>query len=144
MTVSYNCSFVVGLSEDLRSECFICLNVLRDPYMVGCCGYRFCRTCIAPIQKKAQKCPLCKSSFTSLPDRQLERILNKKMVHCSNKAYNGCECEIPLGSLEEHLKDMSNPVQLLPEPVPFHAGGVEAALRGVSQVPSALSKCLWS
>ena len=100
----YNCSFVVGLSEDLQSECSICLNVLREPYMVGCCGYRFCRTCIAPIQKKAQKCPLCKSSFTSLPDRQLERILNKKLVHCSNKAHNGCEREIPLGSLEEHLK----------------------------------------
>ena len=76
---------------------------LREPYIVGCCGYRFCRTCIQPIQKLTRKCPLCNSGFSCLPDRQLERILREKLVYCSNKS-NGCFSEIVLGSLEDHLK----------------------------------------
>lgn len=98
----YECSFVKPVHDDLQSECSICLHVLREPYLVGCCGYRFCRTCIEPLQKKSRHCPLCKETFTSFPDKQLERILNEKLVYCPHKE-TGCKWEGKLAALEGHL-----------------------------------------
>ena len=99
----YECSFVEEFPKDFQSECSVCLHILREPYMVGCCGYRFCRACIQPIQQSTSVCPLCKLSFSSLPDKQLERILNDKLVYCSFKE-DGCEWKDKLRALEEHLK----------------------------------------
>lgn len=99
----YECSFVEELSKDFQSECPVCLHVLRQPNIVGCCGYRFCQVCIQPIQKDGGKCPLCKDSFGSLPDRQLERILNDKTVYCSYKD-NGCPWSDKLKDLDQHVK----------------------------------------
>ena len=101
----YDCSFVRVLPDpsDVQSECPICLHVLREPYLVGCCGYRFCRACIEPIQKKRfNRCPLCKKGFSFLPDKQLERILNGKLVYCTHKS-KGCEWQGKLVELDDHL-----------------------------------------
>lgn len=104
LLAGYDCSFVRLLPSDLQSECSICLYVLREPYLVGCCGYRFCRTCIEPIQNQPRrKCPLCnQQNFSSLPDKQLERILNDKLVYCANKS-GGCSWNGRLAELETHL-----------------------------------------
>ena len=99
----YDCTFVDCLPTDLQSACPICLHVLREPYLVGCCGYRFCRACIEPIQKKrVHRCPLCNEGFSSLPDKQLERILNYKLVYCAHRG-EGCEWEGKLVELDSHL-----------------------------------------
>ncbi len=104
LLAGYDCSFVVPLPRDLQSECSICLHILREPYLVGCCGYRFCRCCIEPIQKKAfRRCPLCNNkNFSSLPDKQLERTLNEKLVYCSHKS-DGCKWKGRLVELENHV-----------------------------------------
>ena len=49
-------------------------------------------------------CPLCKQKIaTSIPDRQLERLLNEKLVYCSNKK-SGCKWTGELGRFEtSHL-----------------------------------------
>ena len=99
----YECSFVEEFPKDFESECPVCLHILCEPYMVGCCGYRFCRACIQPIQQSTSVCPLCKLSFSSLPDKQLERILNDKLVYCSFKE-GGCEWKDKLRALQKHLK----------------------------------------
>ena len=44
--VGYACDFVDTIPKELQTECSICLHVLRDPHMVDCCGYRFCKSCI--------------------------------------------------------------------------------------------------
>ena len=102
--VGYDCSFVEHLPSDFQSECSICLHVLREPYLVGCCGYRFCRSCIEPIQKtRKRSCPLCKDRlFTSFPDKLLGRILSEKMVYCTHKS-DGCLWKGKLIELEDHI-----------------------------------------
>ena len=99
----YECSFAENFPNDFDSECPICLHILREPYIVGCCGYRFCRSCIDPVQSSTGHCPLCKLSFSSLPDKHLERLLNDRVVYCSYKE-EGCEWKDKLRALEEHLK----------------------------------------
>ena len=95
----YSCEFVHPVSEDLQTECSICLQVLRNPHMVDCCCHRFCRHCISRVNK----CPLCNSNFTStLADKQLERTLNQKRVYCPDKD-KGCTWTGELSSLDQHL-----------------------------------------
>ena len=99
----HDCSFVDPLPADLQSECSICLHILREPYLVDCCGYRFCRACIEQIQKHGKKrCPLCKETFNSMPDKQLARILNAKVVYCTHKDA-GCDWKGKLAELDMHL-----------------------------------------
>ena len=93
-------SFVSPLPSDVQSECPICLHVLREPYLVSCCGCRFCRGCVEPVGK--ERCPVCNSPFSCLPDKQLERLLKEKSVYCTNKS-DGCEWTGPLAELEGHL-----------------------------------------
>ena len=108
LQAGYECSFVagkLGKLELLQSECSICLHILREPYLVGCCGYRFCRNCIEPIQKTTRRCPLCDNAFSTLPDRQLERVLKEALVYCSNRDGNsGCKWEGKLVDFEKHAK----------------------------------------
>lgn len=107
LSSGYDCSFVDPPSGDLQVECSVCLHVLREPCLVSCCGYRFCRACIEPIQKgdgwsTGGKCPLCKESFTSLLDKQLARTLKGKAVYCTHKD-TGCDWKGKLGLLDSHL-----------------------------------------
>ena len=101
----YECSFVEDLPKEVQTECSICLNVLREPYMVGCCGYRFCRNCIVPVQKSTGRCPLCNNSFHSLPDKHLERILLDRMVYCSHRdERSGCQWQGKLMDFDSHIR----------------------------------------
>ena len=51
-------------------------------------------------------CPLCKQKIAAaIPDKQLERLLNEKLVYCSNKKH-GCTWCGELGRLEDnHLNE---------------------------------------
>ena len=59
-------------------------------------------------------CPLCKQKIaTSIPDRQLEGVLNEKLVYCSNKK-SGCKWTGELGKFEaSHLMNECLYVQVL-------------------------------
>ena len=59
----YSYLFVEELTKDLQAECSICLHTVREPHLVGCCGYRFCKTCIEPLLP-AKRCPLCNGICT--------------------------------------------------------------------------------
>ena len=50
----YDCQFV-DPPQELQTECAICLHVVREPYLVDCCGYRFCRVCIENVDTEARK-----------------------------------------------------------------------------------------
>lgn len=106
----YDCSFVTPLPKDFQSECPICLHILREPHIVGCCGYRFCRSCIDPIQNGTKKCPLCNCIFSTFPDKQLERTLKEKLVCCPHKC-DGCLWKGKLADLDDHLFEEFSPGQ---------------------------------
>ena len=99
----YRCIFVKDPPDHLQTECSICLGVLREPYLVDCCGYSFCRSCIEPIKSEHQPCPLCAVQFTTcIPDKRLQRTLNDLEVYCSHKE-GGCEWVGQMRDLPQHL-----------------------------------------
>ena len=99
----YSCEFVDTIPEELQTECCICLYVLKDPYMIDCCGYRFCKNCIETHVSRNDSCPLCKHDCPRIvADKQLARILRQKMVRCTHKE-EGCTWTGELHVLDNHL-----------------------------------------
>ena len=99
----YECIFVNDPPKVLQTECPICLCVLKEPYIIDCCGNSFCRTCIDPIKEECKPCPLCNVQFTNtIPDKRLQRTLNELQVYCCHKE-DGCEWVGELGNLTQHL-----------------------------------------
>ena len=97
----YDCEFVDALQK--RSECPLCLLVLREPHQATCCGKIFCKACITKIRDKEQPCPTCMTaSFTSYPDKGLQQELYSCGVYCPKKT-EGCDWEGELGELDHHL-----------------------------------------
>lgn len=96
----YSCSFV-SPPKELQFECSICLHIAKSPRLVSCCGFRFCSDCILKIEKDGNPCPLCKESFTTLPDKLLERTLNEKHVVCG---FASCSWVGLLREYDSHLK----------------------------------------
>ena len=97
----YSCQFVEELATDLQAECSICLQTVREPHLVDCCGYRFCKTCIEPLLS-SKRCPLCNGHFsTVIQDKLLQRTLNQKQVYCTRKS-EGCLWTGELAKIEEH------------------------------------------
>ena len=99
----FDCVFVAEPPKQLLTDCSICLCVLKDPYLVDCCGISFCQSCIKPIQDDNKPCPVCNTSFvTCIPDKRLQRTLNEMEVYCSNKEL-GCKWKGEFGKLLQHL-----------------------------------------
>ena len=99
----FECIFVKDPPEQFQTECSVCLCVLREPYLLDCCGYSFCKSCIEPIKSEKKPCPLCGVHFTTcIPDKRLQRTLNDFQVYCSHKE-EGCEWAGQLANLAQHL-----------------------------------------
>ena len=105
----YDCDFVEPPPEAIQAECPVCLQVLREPCLISCCGHKFCRECIERVKKDRKLCPLCsKQDFTFMRELGLERSLKELEVWCSYK-HEGCEWRGKLGKLEEHLNQDPSP-----------------------------------
>ena len=101
----FDCDFLEEPPKQLQTKCIICLCILKDPYLVNCCGVSFCHSCIEPIQTSNKPCPHCNVAFTTcIPDKRLQRSLNDMKVYCSHKEF-GCEWVGELGKLAQHLND---------------------------------------
>ena len=101
----YPCEFVKQPPELVSSECSICLQILREPHLISCCGHNYCRYCIGLVQKEGGPCPLCNEpGFTVLHNKGLQRALNELQVRCVHRG-SGCEWTGELGKLEEHLNE---------------------------------------
>ena len=99
----FDCEFVERPPEVLQSECPVCLQIIRDPYQVTCCGYSFCHSCIERIKADNKPCPTCNvKGFSDFPDKRLERSLYAFKVRCSRQK-DGCEWTGELGQLDVHL-----------------------------------------
>ena len=119
----FDCKFVEPFPKEVQTDCSVCLHTLKQPYVVGCCGYRFCKSCLAPSIKS---CPLCKEvNFDRLQDKQLERLLNQRLVYCLLQG-SGCKWTGELGKLSSHLsfEDSLSVTACEKLPVPCsHCGG---------------------
>ena len=116
----YECEFVEPPPIQLQSECPICLQILREPYIVDCCGYSFCAACIERVGRDGKPCPHCiHSGYTTLVNKGLKRALNEYRVYCPHRLMiSGCEWEGELGKLDRHLNSDSLPERQL-EGCPF-------------------------
>ena len=99
----FDCEFVERPQEAFQVDCPICLSVLREPYLISCCGYNFCRLCIERVQLQNGSCPTCnEEGFSVVPNKGLKRSLYAFKVHCSHKK-EGCQWTGELGELDKHL-----------------------------------------
>ena len=107
-TMGYECEFVEQPPNELQSECPICLQILREPHLVSCCGYSFCAACIERVKRDDKPCPMCKvPSFASMANVGLRRTLHEYKVHCLHQCL-GCEWVGKLGDLNSHLNSLYN------------------------------------
>ena len=83
----------------------MCLQIIRDPYQVTCCGYSFCRVCIERIKTDNKHCPTCnEENITVFPDKRLQRSLYDFEVYCTHRD-KGCNWTGELRQLENHLNE---------------------------------------
>ena len=96
----YDCDFVTAPATHL--ECSICLLVLRNPHVIGCCGNHFCEPCIGRVQRDKKPCPLCNDpDLSSMLHKGVKREVNSLEVYCPQKAL-GCDWKGELGKIECH------------------------------------------
>ena len=99
----YECEFVEPPQKQLQSECPICLQILREPHLISCCGHSYCEACIERVGNDGKPCPLCNEpGFTTMANKGLKRTLHEFRVYCPHRL-RGCEWEGELGKLDEHL-----------------------------------------
>ncbi len=100
----FNCEFVKPPERDnLQLECSVCLQIIREPHQVTCCGKKYCYTCIEYIKTSGRPCPNCSTrDIVSFSDVGLQQKLYVLKVRCSHQK-DGCEWTGELGQLDEHL-----------------------------------------
>ena len=98
----YNYTFVEEPSEDFK--CPICLLVLRNPHLTGCCGQNLCESCIESSRKRSSQCPLCRGEdFQSMRDLKEERKILSLEVYCTNRR-GGCTWKGTVKEIDDHLR----------------------------------------
>ena len=93
--------FVDGPLKD--SNCPICLQLLKDPFLTGCCGHHFCNEYIGSVRQQKNECPICKSwPITGIINKRFKREINEAQVYCPLRP-QGCEWTGEYGNLRTHL-----------------------------------------
>ena len=87
-------------------ECPICLQIVKQPYQVKCCGKNVCKQCLVSSQPQ---CPNCSGSAGSFFNKGLLQILLEIYIHCPNKG-KGCNWKGMLHDLDAHLNTESQQV----------------------------------
>ena len=108
VSVGFSCQLVEPSSPNLQTECPVCLQIIREPYQVTCCGKKFCQSCIQTVKDTNKPCPTCNNkNYTSFIDKGFKQLLCGLKVRCSHQK-EGCEWTGELGQLDEHLN--TNPL----------------------------------
>ena len=110
-TSGYEADFVEKPSQ--QYECPVCLLVLREPYLLSCCGIKVCHPCVTRIQNTTPAvCPMCRETFTAMMDKQLNRLILDLAVRCPLKS-NGCKWVGELLHVNEHTASVINGCQFV-------------------------------
>ena len=101
--MGFDCEFLEPPPENLQTRCPVCLQIIREPYQVPCCGKKYCQSCIQTIKIKNKSCPTCNTEgFSNFPDTGHKQSLYGLKVRCSHQK-DGCEWTGELRQLDEHL-----------------------------------------
>ncbi len=108
--LGFDCEFVEPPPKRyVQSECPVCLQIIREPHQVTCCGKKFCKACIEDINAIKKPCPTCnEEEFSNFPDKGFKQSLYSLKVRCSHQK-DGCEWMGELGQLNEHLNTDPQP-----------------------------------
>ena len=99
----YDCQLVDPPPAHIQTECSVCLQILRQPCIVSCCGHKFCRECIEAVVETSKDCPLCNGhDFSFMAEHSLSRTLLDLVVYCSAQS-DGCTWTGRLKDIEAHL-----------------------------------------
>ncbi len=115
--VGFECEFLEPPPETLQTECPVCLQIIREPHQVTCCGKNFCKACIECVQGS---CPTCKTEgFSNFPDIGHKLLLYGLKVRCSHQK-DGCEWTGELRHIDEHTDPLHETIhgRLKSSPVP--------------------------
>ena len=83
--------------------CKICHHPCREPYLSGCCGHNFCKSCLDAAKRTATNCPFCRNNeFATLANKLSDRKIQSLHVMCTNKE-RGCEWQGELNAINDHL-----------------------------------------
>jgi len=84
--------------------CKICHHTCREPYLSGCCGHNFCKSCLDASRLIATCCPYCRNEkdFATLPNKLSDREIRRLHVICTNNE-RGCEWQGELNDINDHL-----------------------------------------
>ncbi len=112
--IGFECEFVEPpLERYMQLECPVCLQIIREPHQVTCCGKKFCQACIETIRAIKKPCPTCNKEFSNFPDKALKLSLYGLKVCCSHQK-DGCEWTGELRHIDqEHLNTDSQPEKQL-------------------------------
>ncbi|XP_064385177.1 TNF receptor-associated factor 4-like [Halichondria panicea] len=112
--IGFDCEFVKPPpSEYIQSQCPVCLQIIREPHQVTCCGKKFCKACIEHIKAIKKSCPTCnKNEFLYFPDTCLKQSLYGLNIRCGHQK-DGCEWTGELRQLDEHLNTDPEPEKQL-------------------------------
>ena len=101
--LGFECEFVEPPPKFFKTECPICLHILREPYQSMCCGNNFCKDCFERLKHDHKPCPICsQADFETFHNKGLQRMLYDFKVHCTHKN-KGCEWIGELRGLDKHL-----------------------------------------
>ena len=84
--------------------CKICHHPCRVPYLTGCCGHNFCKSCLDAAKMTVTCCPYCRNEedFTLFNNKLSDREIRSLHVMCTNKE-RGCEWQDELNNINNHL-----------------------------------------
>ena len=88
--------------------CQICCKVYRDPHLTGCCGQRYCESCLDKSVRAfvKERCPHCRAEgkeFNHIRDLDLKRKISSLDIHCTRWS-SGCSWVGQFQSLSQHDK----------------------------------------
>ena len=105
-TGGHDCEFVEPgkIPKWLQTDCPVCLQVLREPHQVSCCGKNYCRSCIYKVELENRPCSCCNmEDFQIFHNKGLQQTLYTEFkVYCSNRK-RGCKWVGNLGEVDNHL-----------------------------------------
>lgn len=82
-------------------ECEICLDVLRNPFLTGCCGQSYCKDCIDKVTNKT--CPHCRKTLETFPDKKSIRLINELEIKCHYFAEGKCQWKGSPAAFPNHI-----------------------------------------
>ena len=119
----YEYDFIKNPPDELI--CKICHHPCREPYLSGCCGHNFCKSCVDATKRTTANCPLCRNAkFATFANKLSDRKIRSLHVVCTNKE-RGCEWQGELNDIINHLGSGLNSCQFQMIQCEYHNVGCE-------------------